>query len=365
MNFFKKNHHKSKAQAMVEFAIVLPLLLLMLYGILETGRYLFIYSSVVTASRQAARYGSATGPGNGSVPRYQDCTGMRAAANAAGYISTFDTVTLQYDSGPGTSAITYCTGGAATDTSLTSSILSDNEHRITATVTEQFDSIVPNIVPFISRPVTATSSRTVVLSISIAYDPPATSTFTPSPTFTPTLTFTPSLTYTPSKTPTITPTLQFTWTPSKTPTATPLFTATKTPTVLPTNIPNCANALSLGALTLSGNSMSLVVTNNLVSQLGINDIYVLWNHDKGHGSGNKKLRLESVSLGGTTIWTGSEKGDSYTFTPTSAFFPAGPTTLSFNFDQTYDVWDPTIAETVSITLSAPGCGSTVFTQVHP
>ena len=54
---------KSKAQALVEFAIVLPLLMLLLYGLLEAGRLLFLYSNVVTASRQAARYGSATGQG--------------------------------------------------------------------------------------------------------------------------------------------------------------------------------------------------------------------------------------------------------------------------------------------------------------
>jgi Flp pilus assembly protein TadG len=63
---------KNKAQAMVEFAIVLPILLLLLYGILEAGRLLFIYSTIVTASRQAVRYGSATGQGTRAVPRYQD-----------------------------------------------------------------------------------------------------------------------------------------------------------------------------------------------------------------------------------------------------------------------------------------------------
>ena len=51
---------KKPAQAMVEFAIALPVLLLLLYGILEAGRLLFLYSTVVTASRYAVCYGSAT-----------------------------------------------------------------------------------------------------------------------------------------------------------------------------------------------------------------------------------------------------------------------------------------------------------------
>ena len=64
----KKNFEgKKPAQAMVEFAIALPVLLLLLYGILEAGRLLFLYSTVVTASRQAVRYGSATGEALGAI----------------------------------------------------------------------------------------------------------------------------------------------------------------------------------------------------------------------------------------------------------------------------------------------------------
>ena len=64
MNLCTLNPKKNKAQAMVEFALVLPILLMLLYGILEAGRLLFIYSTIVTASRQAVRYGSATGEGS-------------------------------------------------------------------------------------------------------------------------------------------------------------------------------------------------------------------------------------------------------------------------------------------------------------
>ena len=75
------NPTKNKAQAMVEFAIALPVLLMLLYGLLEVGRLLFTYSSVVNATRQAARYGSTTGVGlDGTTPRYQDCAGIKAAA---------------------------------------------------------------------------------------------------------------------------------------------------------------------------------------------------------------------------------------------------------------------------------------------
>lgn len=42
--------------AMVEFAIALPLLLLLLLGVAEFGRMLFHYNGLLQASRDAARY---------------------------------------------------------------------------------------------------------------------------------------------------------------------------------------------------------------------------------------------------------------------------------------------------------------------
>jgi hypothetical protein len=90
MKLLKFNPKKSKAQAMVEFAIVLPILLLVVYGLIEVGRLLFIYSSVNNATRQAARYGSTSGMGPNGVPRYQDCAGIRAAAQGSDFLNAFD-----------------------------------------------------------------------------------------------------------------------------------------------------------------------------------------------------------------------------------------------------------------------------------
>ena len=107
--------------------------------------------------------------------------------------------------------------------------------------------------------------------------------------------------------------------------------------------------------------MSLTVTNSHVAPLQISVVNVQWNHDKGHEVGNKKIRLQNVTLG-STIWVGDEGGPSYPVSPTSpAIFPAGSTaTLSFNFDQTYDFWDNT--ESVTINLATPGCEGVVYVQ---
>jgi hypothetical protein len=51
----------SRAQGMVEFALALPVFLLLMFGIIEFARLLVTYSAVYTASREAVRYAVATG----------------------------------------------------------------------------------------------------------------------------------------------------------------------------------------------------------------------------------------------------------------------------------------------------------------
>jgi hypothetical protein len=169
----KKYHFfqgKRPAQAMVEFAIALPILLLLLYGILETGRLLFLYSTVVTASRTAVRYGAVTGQGLNGVFRYQDCVGIRQAAQRMGFLGPFDSITLAHDTGPTDPNPTiYCNSGNPTDPSLDSGELEGNRTRLVVTVSDTFTPLV-RLVPFLPRTITATSRRTILYSVPIVVD---------------------------------------------------------------------------------------------------------------------------------------------------------------------------------------------------
>ncbi len=172
MNAIKKSTKKGAAQAMVEFAIALPILLAIVYGVLETGRFLFLYSTVVTASRQAVRYGTATGEDGAGVLRYQDCTGIRAAAQAAAYLGQLDSITMKYDTGPATTEFPHCENLAdAEDTDFDPS--SQNTSRLVVTVTEEFVPLVPGFVQYIQRDITATSARTIINSVAIYVTAPA------------------------------------------------------------------------------------------------------------------------------------------------------------------------------------------------
>src|SRR5215213_6722434 len=367
---------KTKAQAMVEFALVLPLLLMLLYGILEAGRLLFIYSTIVTASRQAVRYGSATGQGlSTTIPRYQDCAGIRLAAQKVDFLNSFDDadVLIQYDSGPSTTPTTYCTASA--DTSFIPS--SANNNRLLVTIDGDYLPIIPKLIPFIERsvakgdPIHAKSARTILVSVAIVVTVPP-STFLPStPTATPTVntpTFTPSntptntLTNTPifTNTPTLTPSPTVTPTFTLSPTITNTPTITLTPTITPTQVTGCSQLQSgAGAITLSGNTMTISITNAQASAVTIKDIFVVWNHDKGHQVGSdKSLIMQSASISGslTPFWTGTNLGPSTTLTSVTPLTIPGNNTITkitFTFDKSYDLFDN--SEELLINLSTPGC----------
>ncbi len=49
----------ARGQSLVEFALTLPILLLILVGVVDLGRVYYSYMTVINASREGARYGAA------------------------------------------------------------------------------------------------------------------------------------------------------------------------------------------------------------------------------------------------------------------------------------------------------------------
>lgn len=149
---------RARAQGMVEFALILPVLLLLIYGIMEFGRLLFIYTTVNTASREAARYGSAAGYNGNVVYRFDDCAGMRAAAKNAGVLASLQDsdITIEYDSGPGTSKFPQ-----PCETNTQHVKLKD---RVVVTVRARFVPVVP-ILNLSEIPITSVAARTIVKDV--------------------------------------------------------------------------------------------------------------------------------------------------------------------------------------------------------
>lgn len=260
----KRKYSKERAQALVEFAIVLPILMLLLIGIFEVGRMVFVYSAVNNASREAVRFGSAIGYDDTGMIKYKNCAEIRNTARRSAYFLnlTDAAITITYDHGPGTAVFHTCTG------TVDPGYFVQSKDRIIVQVTGQYRPYTL-LMPFGARSFVSRSARTILgfvtleantalptvptstlntTAIVLSYTPTETATSTPTetPTNTPqsqgpgaTLTafyITPS-SPTPADTPTLVPTATPVDTLTPTPTATPTVTGTLTDTPTPTDIP--------------------------------------------------------------------------------------------------------------------------------
>jgi hypothetical protein len=361
----KKNRVK-RAQAMVEFMLALPVLMMLLYGIIEVGRLIFIFSSVANASRQAARYGSASGEIN-DVAFYQDCDGIRAVANQSAYIITFDKINITYDRGinpDGTSVPIPSVDPNPEVDSCPIEVPVRNGDRIIVQVSTNYEPIL-TLLPLEPLEVVSASARSFLISIPIVGNALPTGfaaeTSTPSPK-------PPVITAT--RPPTIAPTITATFIPTSAsmPKVTPVTmpppsqTFTSTNTALPTNTPsvtatviNCTGVtgVSHGPLNIERNIMQMKINNRTGYRLTAAEIYLEWNHDTGHLFGrDRALHLRQVIFG-SELWNGDIHAPSAYISAFYPIIPQGESTIQFRFDQKYDVVDGT--ERIIITISNPGC----------
>ncbi|HUP14707.1 MAG TPA: TadE family protein [Acidimicrobiia bacterium] len=140
-----------RGATLIETALVAPLLFLLIFGLVEFGRYIAMTSTVTNASREATRYASGTGTGSGTEPRYADCDGMRDAAQQFGVIGQPNDgqITLEYDEGPGTAVFLTCSGSSVAASSI------ETGDRIVATVSVPYQPVAPLVGQFLG-PITIT-----------------------------------------------------------------------------------------------------------------------------------------------------------------------------------------------------------------
>ena len=153
-----------RGQGIVEFALIFPILILLVVGIFEFGRLIYIYSATVTASREAVRYGSAAGDVGGGIPHYQDCRGIRDTAKRVGVLLGLQDTDIEINYDLGTSSAT-CPPG----TDVSPVTIEGGEDRILVRVTSGFQPIVP-LVNIPTIPIQAWSARTIFEDIRIAED---------------------------------------------------------------------------------------------------------------------------------------------------------------------------------------------------
>ncbi|MFQ6016325.1 MAG: TadE/TadG family type IV pilus assembly protein [Anaerolineae bacterium] len=87
---------KEKGQTLIEFALIVPVLVLIVFGILEFGRAFYAYSAIANSAREGARYG---------VVAPDDTTGIKNAAisKAVAVSLTESDITISYPDGSSSS----------------------------------------------------------------------------------------------------------------------------------------------------------------------------------------------------------------------------------------------------------------------
>jgi len=155
-----------KAQAAVEFALTIPIVLVIVLAIIESGWFLFTYTSLTAAGREAARYGAGVGDTGGTV-LYNDCDGIKSAAIRIGRYAGIQTgdVHIYHDSGPNTTQTEYCTTPGDT-----ASFVQDD--RIVVKIDVTYSPITPlDVIPAI--PLHSQSAHSVVLGAQVVAATPA------------------------------------------------------------------------------------------------------------------------------------------------------------------------------------------------
>ena len=158
---------------MLEFAMILPLLLLLVLGVIEAGRMMAIYSSLSSGAKQAARYGAVAGDADaataGEQAFYLDCRGIRQRfRNTALFVAVPDAdLQIRYERPVGASTQIYaiCASGAISPTStLSTTLVVRDGDRLVISATTTYRPIVP-IVPLPDLPITFAAARTIFTTI--------------------------------------------------------------------------------------------------------------------------------------------------------------------------------------------------------
>jgi Flp pilus assembly protein TadG len=146
---------RNRGQTLVEFALILPAFLMLTMGIVEFGRIMITYAGVVSASREAARYGATVGVNSSGVEHFADCSGIRAEAKRVAALApiTDTDITIQYDN--------PSTGFFEASCPPSHFELGD---RIIVSVSITFDPIVP-LIDLGSIPMTSETRRTVLRDV--------------------------------------------------------------------------------------------------------------------------------------------------------------------------------------------------------
>lgn len=162
MGWIWKIRRSDRGANLVEFALIAPLLFLLLFGVIEFARLIHGFTTVWTAAREGARYATTVGDTDSdTVPNYLDCQAMTdvAVAKVAGTSLDSGDITVRYlDTGG--AEVADCDTNEPAPASGGNDI--DNGFNIEVTATASFDAVVPLLSVFLDGiDLSSTQTRTI------------------------------------------------------------------------------------------------------------------------------------------------------------------------------------------------------------
>ena len=153
---------RDSGASLIEFALVAPLLFLLLFGVMEFARLVHGFTTVWTAAREGARYATTVGDTNtDTVPNYLDCDAIIDAAVAkavAASLSSGD-ISVKFFDSAGTE-VADCDVNPPAPAPSGANI--DSGFTIEVTASGTFDAVVPVLSSFLDGiDLSSTQTRSV------------------------------------------------------------------------------------------------------------------------------------------------------------------------------------------------------------
>ncbi|MGH8914483.1 MAG: TadE family protein [Acidimicrobiia bacterium] len=153
---------RDRGATLIEFAVVAPLLFLLLFGVVEFARVAHGFTTVWTAAREGARYATTIGDNDSDgLPNYLDCASITEAAlgKVVGMTLATGDVDIIFSDLTGTPVADCDAASPLPFPSPTGSTDIDSGFSIEVEVNGTFDAIVPLLSRFLDG-IELTSSQT-------------------------------------------------------------------------------------------------------------------------------------------------------------------------------------------------------------
>lgn len=162
----QRKRKKELGQALVEFALIAPIFLLVTVGTIDLAHVIFTYTQAANSLRDATRYAEVIGITGSGVPNYLDCGSMRDAAQNVFWTDGSPTITINYVSHKD-SSVTNC--NPDTNNVTINDVETGDMLQIDSQVTiEMFTPVLNAIIPEITY--TFQAQRTLFTGLTLGSD---------------------------------------------------------------------------------------------------------------------------------------------------------------------------------------------------